>query len=193
MKEKKIYIVTSGSYSDYRIERVFSTKEKAEEFLDGVDDNYELEEYDIDKDVPAHVKKIWTIRMNFLDKKNVCCYLSASPLLVDTFRFYENNRDGYAGILEFIIETDSKSRAIKIASERWGFIKAEELIKYPYLRVGIMVKKLYPRYDFNDGSIIVKSVDDFDDDFVNYNVETYDEDKFSDYLPRGLKYKIVKY
>lgn len=27
--EKKIYIVTSGEYSDYRIERVFSTKEKA--------------------------------------------------------------------------------------------------------------------------------------------------------------------
>lgn len=29
--EKKIYIVTSGDYSDYRIDAVFTTKEKAEE------------------------------------------------------------------------------------------------------------------------------------------------------------------
>ena len=30
----KVFIVTSGCYSDYQIERVFSTKEKAEEYID---------------------------------------------------------------------------------------------------------------------------------------------------------------
>lgn len=29
----KIYIVTSGDYSDYRVNAVFSTREKAEEYI----------------------------------------------------------------------------------------------------------------------------------------------------------------
>jgi len=33
---KKVYIVTSGCYSDYRIEGVFSTEEKAQEYIDGI-------------------------------------------------------------------------------------------------------------------------------------------------------------
>jgi len=59
----KVFVITKGSYSDYRIETVFSTKEKAEEFLrkaadkefDGIDsvldgEYNEIEEYEIDVD-----------------------------------------------------------------------------------------------------------------------------------------------
>lgn len=50
----KIYIVTSGSYSDYGINCVFSTKEKADEYVKMKNlsdrwEDYNVEEYDVDK------------------------------------------------------------------------------------------------------------------------------------------------
>lgn len=47
----KAYVVTSGSYSDYTIERVFLNKEKAERYVKLCDNNLNkpnIEEYDID-------------------------------------------------------------------------------------------------------------------------------------------------
>ena len=47
----KAYIVTSGSYSDYSIERVFLNKEKAERYIELCDNHWDtpvIEEYDID-------------------------------------------------------------------------------------------------------------------------------------------------
>jgi len=37
--ENKVFVVTSGEYSDYRIDRVFSTRKKALEYLDTKDDD----------------------------------------------------------------------------------------------------------------------------------------------------------
>lgn len=34
MEQKKVYIVTSGCYSDYIIDAIFSTRELAEEYID---------------------------------------------------------------------------------------------------------------------------------------------------------------
>ena len=52
---KTIYIVTQGSYSDYHIVSVFSTRELAEKFIElqpppGYDE-YEIEEYYLDQNV----------------------------------------------------------------------------------------------------------------------------------------------
>ena len=47
----KIYIVTSGEYSDYTIDAVFSTKEKAEEYVQQYGTNYRVEDYDIDEEI----------------------------------------------------------------------------------------------------------------------------------------------
>ena len=50
----KIYVVTSGSYSDYGIDAIFSTKEKAESFVRLGNEKirnyakYEVEEWDLD-------------------------------------------------------------------------------------------------------------------------------------------------
>ena len=50
----KVYIVTSGEYSDYGIEAVFSTREMAEKYIatnNTTDYPYDyIEEYDIDSD-----------------------------------------------------------------------------------------------------------------------------------------------
>lgn len=52
----KIYIVTSGTYSDYCIRRVFTNKEKAEEYREWLHGSNEVEEYDTSDDMPTEKK-----------------------------------------------------------------------------------------------------------------------------------------
>ena len=65
---EKVYAVNSGSYSDYRINAIFSTKELAEEFMAIIPDSdyNEIEEYEIDPPDVALIKRgysIWCIHM----------------------------------------------------------------------------------------------------------------------------------
>ena len=46
----KVYVVTSGCYSDYTIEKIFTDKQKAEEYAEWVWDANEVEEYDTEDD-----------------------------------------------------------------------------------------------------------------------------------------------
>lgn len=47
----KIYIVTSGCYSDYGIDKVFTDKQKAEEYAEWLEDSNDVEEYETDDNV----------------------------------------------------------------------------------------------------------------------------------------------
>jgi len=62
---KKVYAVSSGSYSDYRVNAIFSTKELAEEFMRYIPDNdyNDIEEYEIDPSVPDIIKRGRTVRL----------------------------------------------------------------------------------------------------------------------------------
>ena len=42
----KIYVVTAGSYSDYRIEKVFTDKAKAEEYAEWLYESNPVKEYE---------------------------------------------------------------------------------------------------------------------------------------------------
>ena len=55
----KIFIVTSGEYSDYGINAVFSTKENAEKYIGTIysSDRIEIEEWGVDEDM-ALINKI---------------------------------------------------------------------------------------------------------------------------------------
>lgn len=55
----RIYAVTSGEYSDYRIEGVFSTKEKADAFALLVFEANDIEEYVLDFRVADVEGTIW--------------------------------------------------------------------------------------------------------------------------------------
>lgn len=46
----KIYIVTSGTYSDYMIRKIFLDKDKAEEYRKWLPDSNDVEEYDTSDD-----------------------------------------------------------------------------------------------------------------------------------------------
>lgn len=58
----KVYIVTSGTYSDYMIRKIFLDKDKAEKYKEWLPDSNDIEEYDTsDDDV---IDKQYKIRVN---------------------------------------------------------------------------------------------------------------------------------
>ena len=63
MSEQNIvYIVTSGEYSDYSIHAVFSTREKAEEYIahnGDFSDSYKIEEYVMDGEQPDRSEQLY--------------------------------------------------------------------------------------------------------------------------------------
>ena len=129
--EKKIYIVTSGEYSDYHIEAVFTTKEKAVDYVEQHGTDYNIEEYDLDEEVEKKTQ-LWSI---------VFCIENGKLLEGNTRSFKEDEvRDtcfvelSWNGKLyiTFYVDADSMDRAVKIARERFAAVKANE---YVWLRL----------------------------------------------------------
>lgn len=154
--ENRVFVVTSGEYSDYRIERVFSTRKKALEYLDTKDAGYTLEVFDLDKPIERKTQ-IYEISFE-LDKKKVWNVRTIGDVRYkDTIHIggrYFNNRK----TLDIYVESKSRKRALKIASERYGAIIAGEQTMYPYLRVGVL--RLYSGmrpafFDFNTGEMVL--------------------------------------
>ena len=67
---EKAYVVTSGDYSDYSIERVFSTRKMAEDFCDRHDDSYRVEEYCVDKDLPPRETQVFKVSISISKGKS---------------------------------------------------------------------------------------------------------------------------
>lgn len=129
---KKIYIVTSGCYSDYQIEAVFTTEEKANEYVQQHGTDYNIEEYDVDEEV-VKSEKSWSVEF-YLDKDfNLGNYPPTASCA--SWRNTIDPKDTchvslYAGMnaMNFKVVTDSLDKAIKIASERLAAIKSNDYI-----------------------------------------------------------------
>jgi len=129
---KKVYIVTSGVYSDYRINAVFSTKALAEKYIEAQSrigafdwDAPEIEEYNLD------------ILLNYPEGKNhyvVCLTLKSGTVIsivkqpprednINIHNIYRN----YAGMEFFEISCWAKSeeQAKKIATDKRTKVLAE--------------------------------------------------------------------
>lgn len=155
-KKQQIFIITTGEYSDYSIDRVFSTRQKAVEYLDTQDDDYRLEVFDIDEPIERRTQ-LYKISFE-LDKKKVwrvsTYYDKRLKDLIHIGERYFNN----VKTLDIYIESDSRKRALKIASERYGAIIAGEQTMYPYLRVGVLrhYSNMRPAYfDFHTGELVL--------------------------------------
>ena len=155
-EEGKIFIVTTGEYSDYSIDRVFSTRQKALEYLDTKDNRYTLEVFDVDEPIE---RKTQLYEISFeLDKKKVIdvdIYWDESykDMIHIGGRYFRNKKT-----LDIYVESDSRKRALKIASERYGAIIAGEQTMYPYLRVGVLrhYSNMCPAFfDFNTGELVL--------------------------------------
>lgn len=127
--EKKIYIVTSGEYSDYGIDAVFTTKEKAVDYVEQHGTDYRIEEYDLDEEVKKETQ-LWRIELCVEDGK----FDEASPTsynrneLVDTCYIFGSFGMKEKSYICFYVDADSMDRAVKIARERFAAVKANEYI-----------------------------------------------------------------
>lgn len=149
---EKVYIVTSGEYSDYTIDRCFSTYKRAKEYCDRFDDSYRIETFTVDDELPPREESIFNVEMIIGSKKvwNVCI---GGDLQAGELKVQRDNE-----VICFGVKTDSRRRAIKIASERYDQVFALEPTKYPYLRTDIVRdygSRTTPIYDFVSGDIIL--------------------------------------
>lgn len=124
----KIYIVTAGDYSDYHIEAVFSTKEKAKEFVQHNGMKYRIKEYALDGKPDLGVK-IWYVSIDIDNNKvinaEVCIMKGSEFELKDECVIRSFLREKRCSLY---IETDTMNRAIKIAKERYFALKSNQYI-----------------------------------------------------------------
>jgi hypothetical protein len=154
----KVYIITYGNYSDYSICAVFSTRDKAEEYIQQHGNMFRIEEYLLDEEVEQ--SEIWCVEVGMISRKiKQCesCSDSWSSGRVDKFRIFDPMfRNSEWGIKMFL-RADSMNRAIKVASERVAQIAANKDIFYASafnkIEKGIFGIKDYPWADFNTGKI----------------------------------------
>lgn len=131
----KVYIVTSGEYSDYRINAVFSTREKAQEFLDICNQNQrdligssaEIEEWDLD--IP---RETWLSTHIYMfsngDVSSAYTYLTARGNSAPSFGgfAYSMPKSGER-LLSWTVRTGDKERAIKMVNEKRALILSHNL------------------------------------------------------------------
>lgn len=128
--KNKIYIVTSGEYSDYEIGAVFTTKEKAVEYVEQNGTRYNIEEYNLDEEVEKKTQ-LWSIEFCVEDGK-LC---EASPTSYDRNKVIDTcfifDTFGYRKeipYIRFYVDADAMDRAVNIARERFASVKSNDYI-----------------------------------------------------------------
>lgn len=167
--DNKAYVIIEGKYNNRHIDRVFSKKELAYEYLDARGDGYYLEEYGLDEPIERQTK-IFSVKVAIDNKKiiEIDEFLKGKLQFKDIVQFTERHRylthvrHGYNNIpaLRFFIESDSRERAIKIALERFEEVIAQERVKFPYLRARVVMQcgsLMRPMYDYVTGEIVLNN------------------------------------
>ena len=166
METKKVYVVTAGDYSDYHIEGIFDSREKAEEYINHSANTElnDIEEYNLNELKPEKSEKLFELRSGFdnIDFKVTGC-MSNTMLYKDLMCFKASTSWGDEDQVVFFVRSETRERAIKIASERLRQVKAEEHFRYPLLRRSIGVKydgykqQTYPFVHYHTGEVVLPS------------------------------------
>ncbi len=111
-----VYIVTSGSYSDYGINRVFSTREKAESWAGPL--GYEIEEWELD-DSSDPLVVVTRVSGQIINGKCEARYdhLRESSCNLNCVRVNKDWKTGVP-IMHFDVATADPQEALKIFSEK---------------------------------------------------------------------------
>ena len=126
----KVFIVTSGEYSDYGIDRVFSTEEKAKEWVNVITSmyggNYDIEQYELDAPIPERKEYLFFeayIKDDVIVRSNFEFYLADEPIDIKFFRQINGSYDiGGIGTIKLrqgeYIES-AKERAVKVVQDEF--------------------------------------------------------------------------
>lgn len=126
IKMKTIYAVNFGAYSDYTVVGLFSTKEKAQEFMDAVPYEYnEIEEYELDPDTANLVRKgyeVWVVAMLRDGTCEDVRKLDLSPRQVPCTAYiqgphFSSGKNMPSRLIANVMAKDEK-HAVKIANEK---------------------------------------------------------------------------
>lgn len=134
---KTAYVVTSGEYSDYHIDGVFSDKEKADFFADK-DNDRSVEEYDIDDEQMLRQEDWYKVEIyvgQSLESKDVSVrklsYNSENKPF-DAVMFSKTQED--RRYFSFYLAAINRGKAKAIALERFHALLAVESSHFPILR-----------------------------------------------------------
>lgn len=151
---KTAYVVTSGEYSDYSVDGVFSDKAKAYLFVNKAGDRT-IEEYDIDDEEQLREECWYEIEISIyksLKVKGVSVHnLRLLDKYFDAVRF--TLRDDVNGYFSFYLKALNRDKAKAIALERFHALLAVELSHFPMLRWTRVRKPCYGSEDFQEGLV----------------------------------------
>jgi hypothetical protein len=117
---RTIYVVTSGYYSDYRIEAVFDSEEEAEKLANEIEEG-RVEEYLLNADRINDDRKAYDVYIENDNTNAKFCIDGDTSVELDEFQRINH-------CVVFSLLAKDKESAIKIASERYMQVKAQ-----PYL------------------------------------------------------------
>lgn len=125
---KKVYIVTSGEYSDYHINKVFSTFEKAKEFTEAFtkpsDDEYRyeyrIEEYELDSQDVALKNKGYSVWDVWMLKNGDTQKVKKAELedIDQDLETWIRSTAGIPDVLRSAVWAKTGSHAVKIVNEK---------------------------------------------------------------------------
>lgn len=171
----KVFIVTSGCYSDYQIEAVFSSEEMAKEYINakGTCYDWEISEYIVDSESVDKVNAIYEVYID-VNTGEVAISGRREQSTDCGYSYYSKRRDcilyvGGNGVRMWI-ESDSMERVKKVASERWMQVKALQNVAFPYLYKKVVDDRKhfglpcheYPMYNFFTKKIILSETQKLD-------------------------------
>lgn len=121
---EKIYVVTSGSYSDYAIDAIFTTEKKAEEYKD----NFNCDDVEIHDLDPSTVAFHMTTVSMLKNGTTLDSYCMAHHKNLSGFVRYGGSRYPCTQVdtLFWNVNTKDKKRAIKVVNEKRIQILANE-------------------------------------------------------------------
>lgn len=127
MKNKIIYVVNSGSYSDYRVDGLFETKELAEEYMKSYPKSYDdynsIKEYELNPESVKIQEGLFKYT-GWMKKNGDSKYIARDPDSDEGF-IISRGKDNF----RFCVYAQNENHAVKIANEkRVQMIANNELI-----------------------------------------------------------------
>ena len=111
----KVYVVTSGSYSDYTIQKIFTDKAKAEEYKECLEDSNDIEEYETEDDLV--VNKYYRVLINYTKYNNK----ETAPSIRVTKQTFKDNYIWYSEGIDWQHNAYSKLSLVRcILVQNWN-------------------------------------------------------------------------